>query len=158
MGFACLGGFVKTIAYVAGIRRGETSARSTGGSEVLILTSLLFYSLRGYSTNNSNNDIYFHLFDRQLQFLIPHLLVMSREFTNLNSPSWCCSSAVILPTGRLNLIVKYSNEVTTGYRQTDLQFTKIHEQQHQHQSTLKYTCHDYIHNACKGISSFSTCE
>ena len=125
------------------------------------------------STNNGNNDIHLHLFDRQLQF-IKHLLVMSREFTNLNSPSWCCSSAVILPTGRLNLFVKYSGEVTTGYRQTDLQFTKIHVQHiiryplekrkrkithwnEQHQSTLKYTCHDYINNAPKGISSFSKC-
>ena len=138
---------------------------------------LLLYGLprRLLKHHQWSNDIYLHLFDRQLQF-IAHLLVMSRELTNLNSPSWCCSSAVILPTGRLNLFVKYSGEVTTGYRQTHLQFTKIHVQHiiryplekrkrkithwnEQHQSTLikKYTCHDYINNAPKGISSFYTC-
>ena len=32
-----------------------------------------------------------------------YLLVISLELTNLNSPSWCCSFTVILPTGRRNL-------------------------------------------------------
>lgn len=61
---------------------------------------------------------------QQLLFALKlHLLVMSREFTNLNSPSWCCSSAVILPTGRRNLFVKYAGKsrlrkVITKNRQT----------------------------------------
>ena len=48
-----------------------------------------------------------------IKMLIPYLLVISREFTYLNSPSWCCSSAVILPTGRRNLfkLAKQNSQV-----------------------------------------------
>ena len=55
----------------------------------------LWRSEQGVRVRLGRNTVY--------KMLIPYLLVISREFTYLNSPSWCCSSAVILPTGRRNL-------------------------------------------------------
>ena len=53
------------------------------------------------------------------QMCLLYLLVIRREFTNLNSPSRCCSSAVILPTGRRNLAKIKRQFLCKIYRETN---------------------------------------